>query len=366
MTLAWRSYAADVPRFVGLDRALLTGAGGASGNTNPRGDGAALGVIGSGGAVPSGFSVPGGNLNITQVTAQGVANGVPWFEYLCEPAVTTALRLQMGSVDVVNAQLHTGQMWLALVSPPPELTGVRMRIPASAASLVTLAPPTNGFPTRQVAQWTANATTSTAFQLDFAMSAAVPFRFRLGWPDFKNGPLTNPILPPAGSPAAASIGADQLTRALAPLGIGPSGASTWVFDVEFLNPQGSREAALCLDAGSLDRFTVERAVGGSLTLLYSIGGSPTQSVLGNLPTNERIGVALTLRGDGSARLSRGGPGATSGGVSGGPTTLTTVRGNGISSGIHLAHVRRRRMEVLPYAVSDAFLNTLAAQAATWT
>lgn len=361
MSLSWRTYLANEPRFVGTDRALLFGPGGTNLVNNPTGQGATLGTPG---ALPPGWSITG--MTLISVGPQGVFNGVPWTEYEFDQPLTGG-RIQFAAPSLTDTLAYIGQLFVGYPVPPVGITASRMRLTNTVTNLVDVTPPTDGTLGRVSASWVANATGAAVHQLQFASSGAATFRIRIGWNDFKQQAfLTNPILASSGP---AAIGLDRLSEALAGLNIGPGGVCTIWQDVEFLSPvapSGGNEVLFYLDDNSnSNRFGLDRQTGsGALLLRRSLASSNVTASCGTPTVGVRTGVAMTIRGDGTARAVLHGNAGVE--VSGGPTSgLLSVRWNSTFAGANPSHFRTRRIAWLPFSVSNAQLDNYAADAAVW-
>lgn len=379
MSLTWREYVANKPRFIGLDSALLLGPGGTNHVRNPRFAGL---VTGSPGTMPTNTSAgSAGGLTRTIVGA-GVTSGVPWFDVRIQGTSTDSSLWFVFTPDVgpalpvVAGQTSTGSIFVALVAGSIPGTGllrlvhdVRDAGSVNLAFLTALSFTPTSTLTRYVGPQLVSNPSAAGVRLNVwgpsGTGQVVDFTLRLGWPQHQIGAVTNPILPPVGSPAASAIGADLPSAPLASLGIGPSGSSTWWFDFEFLSPSGINETLVCVDDGGVNnRLQMRRTDNGFATALRTNGGVALSTQSGALVTGVRYGGAFRIGGDGTARAVVSG--LSTNDVVDGPTSgLITVRLNNIPGPDQTSHRRTRRVQYLPYAVSDATLDTLAAQAAAW-
>jgi hypothetical protein len=370
MSLTWQQYNANVPRFAGTDRALLLGPGGTNLATNPPAENAAIGTPGT---LPSGFSVDPGvaGLSLVAVVSKGVFNGVSWTEYEFQTSAAGICGIIVTAATVTSGLDYRGQVFVAWPGAVPAiinpaLSGLRMG--NAATVFVQRDYPQNGLiSTPTSAPWTANATGATDLQIRMTSTGAGTFRIRIGWVDLKQASfLTNPILAASGP---AAIGADRLSATLATLGISGVGSSTWTFDVEYFAAalaSGGNEILWQMDDGSAsNRFSLDRQTGTGILLLRRVlGGSSATTGLGTPTPGVRTSISVSVRGDGTAAAVLHGNASAS--VSGGPTSgLTTVRFNGGATGANMSHVRTRRVQCLPYSVTDGELTTFAAAAAVW-
>ncbi len=174
---------------------------------------------------------------------------------------------------------------------------------------------------------------------------------RLAWPQMEIGAApTTPVLPPAGSPGAATRGADLVTAALADLAIGETGAG--VYEATVVMPQaapaGAAQSILEVEADANDRFIVRVAAGGTAVAVNRVtaGVAAGDVAAGNMAPGVPFRVRLTLPGDGTARLSLD-DGAEVG-VTGGPILrLATLRIGNSAAGTTPMNGRLRRLLVRP-------------------
>jgi hypothetical protein len=183
---------------------------------------------------------------------------------------------------------------------------------------------------------------------------------RHGWPQLEQGPFASaPILPPAGSPGAATRGADFVSVPLADLGIAGNGACTLLWSGVFPQQTVGYVALLFqVDAGSnASRWYVDsRASDGMPRLLSSPGG------LANLSSHTagvpfRLGLALDGAGRGAASMN----GAPVVALTGGPAAgLSTLRLGSTASGGNNVFAETATLRVLPTPLSDADLQAAVA------
>jgi hypothetical protein len=361
MSLSWQQYVANHPRFVGTDRAFLFEAGGTNITPRPRGTGATIGTPGS---LPTGWSVlPAGTITLASVVANGVTNGVEWTEYELASSGSGAGAVRPALPSVTSGLQYAGQMFVAYPGGAPGIvnsgsSGLRLGNTSSVFFPRNI--PTDGAIAPISAVWTANATGATDWQLRFATTGAGTFRIRIGWNDLKQQNfISNPILANSGPVA---IGADLLSLSLPALSIGDNGASTFWFDL--MLPQVSGVFSFFhLGTSSATRLFMG-VDGGDFYIRRETGGIGPLVSLGAASVGVRYGVAITNRGDGTARgvVHASGTGEVSGFAASG---ITAVRFNGNFDDTLLCNTQQRRVKCLPYSVSDAQLDIFAADAAAW-
>jgi hypothetical protein len=174
---------------------------------------------------------------------------------------------------------------------------------------------------------------------------------RLAWPQMEIGAApTTPVLPPAGTPGAATRGADLVTAALADLAIGETGAGVYEATVVIPQPApaGAAQSILEVEADADDRFIVRVAAGGTAVVLTRVtaGVAAGDVAAGSMTPGVPFRVRLTLPGDGTARLSLDEGAEVS--VAGGPSLrLATLRIGNSAAGTTPMNGRLRRLLVQP-------------------
>lgn len=174
---------------------------------------------------------------------------------------------------------------------------------------------------------------------------------RLAWPQMEvGGAPTTPVLPPVGTPGAATRGADLVTAPLADLSIGETGAG--VYEATVVMPQaapaGAAQSIIEVEADANDRFIVRVAAGGTAVAVNRVtaGAAAGDVAAGNMTPGVPFRVRLTLPGDGTARLSLDDGAEVS--VAGGPILrLATLRVGNSAAGTTPMNGRLRRLLVQP-------------------
>lgn len=358
----WASFAADAPRFAGTAADLLLEGARTNLVTHPRTPGS------------TGWT----NTGIASAVGATGPDGASSAFLLTESTATSLHAAYIGNVTVALGTRYVGS---ALVA-------------AGTASLVQLAFSTSGFGTTQFANFiltgegslgtvgagivaqgiersgdfyrvwmAADATAAVAtagfniFFITSSTSARAPSfagtsrTLRLAWPQMEAGSApTTPILPPAGAPAAATRGAEQLTVPLADLAIGETGAG--IYEATVVMPQpapaGAAQSILEIEADANDRYILRVAAGGSSVAVNRVtaGVAAGDVAAGTMTPGQPFTVRLTLPGDGTARLSVDGGAEVS--VTGGPVTrLATLRIGNNAAGTAPMNGRLRRLLVQP-------------------
>jgi hypothetical protein len=354
----WVEFGADAPRFNGAARRLLIGGQRTNQNTNPRGEG------GSGTTLPTGWSASLTALAITSVT-QATRNGVSGvlIRFAGTPIDTVAQQLFLGPGETsAIGSVVTHSVFTELVAGSfTNVTSFLLRTGSEAGASFT-----PGSFARVVHTRTMTATTNrTTLRWNYLDTVTpVDFTVFVGWPQRENGAAfaSSPILPPVGTPAATTRGADLVTAALASLGIPAGGACTLLWSG--LLPNLSPDAAQVLfqiDAGSeANRYVLRsEAAGAGLALLRANGGATASATLGAITagTPFRAGVTINASGRAAASLN----GATAIAVTGGPTGgLTTLRLGVNAGGTTPMFGETTAFRAMPVTVSDAMLARLVA------
>lgn len=193
---------------------------------NPRGDGAVVGTIGSGGAVPTGWNLVNVSGLSASVAASGVENGVPYAEIRIFGTTTAAgvvfiwtgaqtdvpaapgqtwapsayIRLSAGSVTGVTSFQYLGQ-WQNSVPSGIGISGTNTFTPTGA-----------GLETQRIANNIGAAPATTAyvlpqFRATVPITTAIDFTLRIGAPmtEQATSPYPSLILPPPGSPGVSGV-----------------------------------------------------------------------------------------------------------------------------------------------------------------
>ena len=197
---------------------------------NPRGEGAVVGTIGSGGSLPTNWSsfLQGSSTVTYTIEGSGVENGWPYVDFgysgTANSKVAEIRFEETTQTTAASGETWTGSVGMRLVSG--NLTGVsqiRGRVVAFLAGATAQELGTDSLFSASLdgshRRFTDTATLSntcdavtTGFRVDFAASGAVSFVLRVYLPQCENKAYpTSPILPEASSPAAATRARDQIS-----------------------------------------------------------------------------------------------------------------------------------------------------------
>lgn len=381
---SWRrDFVADEPRWH-LDEWLWLEGQRTQSVRNPRGEG---GVAGTPGTAPTNWNMTSSGNGLTRTLAFGTEDGLPYCEavWTGTTTVTTSIAIYgdaltsaiTASVGQVWAQSFFARQLVGSSVPAGSTCNLTWRGVDSGGSLTSdyaLVPKTITTASLGSQRITATRTMSGAttawltggLRIDNIPSGtAVNFGVRISLVQLELGSFASaPILPPALAPAAATRNADLLSWSLASLGIAPNGACTiWG---EFLIPQtavSANQTILQIDSGSdANRYILRNDAGQSSCKLYRVtggvggGGSPAGTFTAGSPF--RIGVSCDGAGRGAVSMNGGAIVAATGGPTSGLSAFR-LGGSNVGTAENLFG-GGRKLRVLPYAVSDAVLQSLVA------
>lgn len=372
----WAEYLADEARYFGSARALLIGQQRTNSIRNPRAEGFTAGDLSAGGVMPINWTSPTISQGVAvTVVGGGATNGVQWLDIRCQGTTTAPWNPNFiientTAIPASNGQVWTFSMWAQVVSGTWPLGTAVLGIAQHQGG--TFLGVVNGTSfTGDLGNWTrksavlalnqaavdnirprfhANANTITG--------AVVDFTIRIGWPQAELGGFAStPILPPTGSPAAATRGRDNLQYTLSSLGVAGNGACTVLFKGSLDAVSTGTAQALFVFGDGTDSNGVElvaRTAVAELSLTRVAAGASANAFTGTLVSGAGFSAGVSNNGAGTAACSFGGAAPIS--VTGVPISgFTDFRcGARFGSGIPMAG-RILALSVLPYALSDAAL-----------
>ncbi len=233
--IAWSECLSDQLRAAGTAGRLLIEPARTNGIPNPRADGLTPGVIGSGGVLPTGWTVAVSTTGITrEVIGQATVNGLPGLRIRVSgtPAANANIQFQTATSSAIAAS--AGQVWTSTAfyrlhaGSLTNITNIRHRtrtVGGASDTLTVLSPAMDGTLRRYGHPnpiTCPGATTHIYAELTSVITAglAIDATIDVIAPQLEIGPASStPILPPAGTPAASTRGADIVTATLASLGI---------------------------------------------------------------------------------------------------------------------------------------------------
>jgi hypothetical protein len=297
--MTWVTYSADQPRYVLPRNWLLIEGQRTNSFRNPRLEGAALGVIGSGGALPT-FAALVVTAGLTfEVVGIGTEGGLPYFDLRISgtPNVTTAVQINPDTPPApTDGQVWTYSQFSRLVGG--SLTNVGDAILAFSLGNV------NGSVnyTLTNAPLRTNRQSATAlligggsallrWRLNVTLNQPVDLTIRFGpWQYGQGAEASTPIFPPVNAPAVATRSADLVTATMSTLFPVGSGTLTMTADIPTECPQARlRRTLVQADAGSEPpAWALVNEPARTNGIRNPLGEGGTTGVLGSggvLPTN---------------------------------------------------------------------------------
>jgi hypothetical protein len=363
----WLQYAADTPRFFGAERWLLLEGQRTNAIRYAGFEGGTSGVIGSGGgfsaaivvAAVTGLTVtlttgldedglPAIDVEYAGTHAGGIANLIFW-------ETTSAVAANSGEVWRVGqfVKLQSGALTNMALTHLMQFVGATT---TGAGSIVPTGSPLGQQRFEQA--FTAGAGTTAArpgLRCTFT-AGAVAAKLRIAVPslalvDF----LSSPILPPIGSPGAATRGVDSLTGSFSALF--PTGIGTLLGTVVIPQnaPTGIDQTIIEMHDGSANnRVRLRNAAGGATIVAgRTVAGSATDATsLGSMTAGTAFKFGITWDGVNVVANLNGGTNQTVAGVPGG---LTTLRIGADVNGDNALFGRVGYLDALPYVIPAANL-----------
>lgn len=315
-------HATDVPRFARDPSTLavlglLTEPTRTNGIRNPRCEGA---VNGTPGTPPTNWSVTVENGIARTIVGTGTESGIPYVDIQFQGTATAVANLSVVFEGPQVIAAASGQTWTAsafvrlvagaLGSPLQASQWIIQEYNSGGANLAQqasiFATPTGAGLATQRRTFTATlgnaltAFTGFLYYTQYNTGAVVNFTLRFGLPVMEQGSFaTSPILPPAGSPAASTRAADDLSLPLAalPFWQGAAGFGA-VLDFSLLAAASAQVGAVVWGAapagGFNDSWYATIAAGGALQLVKVNGGVSATSANGTLAvagTVQRLAVS---------------------------------------------------------------------------
>jgi len=373
--MTWTTFAADAPRFVLPNNALLLEGQRTNDVSNPRAEGLVAGNIGSGGAVPTGYTWTGLGTATSTLTMVGVGTdlGLPYFDFRFEqPAGGDPTRFRFAnSIAVTAGDSVTVSVFARLIAGSlsgNDQFGFVITYDTADVSITAFAPATGSlgrFSTTVTVP--AGATTiSAGLYLRAAAGVAADVTVRIAAPQLERGSLfaSTPILPPAGTPGASTRGHDNVSASLTSLTIGDNGVCTVLLTGTLLNGAANivRNIVQIDNGGLTNRYLLQVAQNVTQVRVQSVvsGLATGNANMGAYAVNTpfRAGIALDGSGRAAASLDGNAVVAVTGGVTSGLTTLRL--GMASSAGASPMFGTISRLTVIPRTLSDAELQAAVA------
>jgi hypothetical protein len=374
--LDWQIYGADTPRFVLPNGGLLIEGQRTNTFPNPRLEG---GTPGAPGTQPTSVSAWITAAGLTVEYVQNVtANGLNGVRYRISGTATGTGTLNLtlapsqSGYPASPGQTWTGSIFAALagggltnVSNVRLITSARQGTGTAAQVITTISTTLTATPRRYqaVVSNAPGTTTGIMHAVTLAVVAgAVDISLDLFWPQLEQAAFAStPILPPVGTPGAATRGADLVSASLSDLNVGSNGACTVLWG-GLLNATTDQQRLFQIDDGSNNNLVTVRMGGGAFTSLIpqrvTGGTSTTGSTFGTVAADTFFSVGMSIDGTGNSSFSNGGAVVTLTGV--GTGGFTTLRLGGAAAGLSVMSGGTTRFTVLPYVMSDAELQAAVA------
>jgi hypothetical protein len=196
-------------------------------------------------------------------------------------------------------------------------------------------------------------------------STAVNFSIDVFWPQLETGwSASSPILPTSGTPASATRGSDIVSAPLSSLGVPSTGTCTvlWSGVIPQQSPTGFGQNLVQLEQTGSDANSYRLrnpAASNSIDLMRVNAGVVSSISLGTMTPGTAFRAGFVINGSG--RMAGSFNGGAVQAVTGGVTTgLTDMRVGNIVSGLQPLFGDVAVFRVLPYALSDADLQTAVA------
>lgn len=370
----WSEFLADAPRFHGAGPRLLAEGQRSNGVRNPRGEGAAAGANATNWSHTA-------SLNGITATVIGAAShaGMGGVEIEFTGTATAGANLFVNFETSTGVAAAPGQVWCGSVwhrvssgsynggapilriverdSAGAGLANHNTSVAAPGAALQRAVGVSGSF-------GASAGRVSHALGLVFGTGVTANCRVQLLWPQLELATFAStPVLPPAGTLAASTRGADIVAAGLAALGVAASGACTLLWSG--MLPQAAGGAAaqnlLELSDGTLNnRVLALNPAGGSLVRLQRVAaGAAASQDAGSMTAGSPFRIGLALDGAGRAALSLNGSAAVA--VTGAPASgLTTLRLGDNAAGTAPMFGETLLLRLLPETLSDTALATAVA------
>lgn len=346
---------------------------------NPRLEGATPGTPGT---APTNCAVLVTAGLASSIVAAGSESGIPQFDVRIFGTTTGVAAVNIRLETTTGIAALTGQIWTASAffrliaggfgapSAGPFLqineytsggtfvAGGNVAIAPTGAGLATQ----RAIYTRTLSGGGTVGAMAPLFVINYPASTVVDFTIRIGLPQCEQlGYASSPIMPPAGSPAASTRAADNLTLALPYAGF--PGAVGWTAVLEFVPlafPSSALALGLCASTGAAD--TTYALVGGTGNVLVNkrvASVSVTSSTAATLVVGATAKIAIA-QNTVDAHMSGNGGAVVVAANAGYPTMITLSIGRAPNSGTNYQPMRGRRLRLWPRKLSDAELQAVTA------
>jgi hypothetical protein len=379
--MAWQVFGADVPRFVLPEGRLLIEGQRTNSVRNPRAEGR---VEGTPGTAPTHWAVTATSTGLTRtILSQETIGGVLYtrVQYAGTATASGQLLANFDGPNVVAAtpdEVWTQSAFVALTVNAGAVPVVKMSTRETQADGVTNNTPDSAAPdlplttvparyTRTTTMAAATAFVQPGLRIQLTNGAAYDFVLTIGLPQLELGPFAStPILPPVGTPGAATRGTDILTAPLSALGIADNGACAVLWRGVFSATNiGTQQAIASVEDGSNNRYEIRLGAAGIPEIIRVTASTPSFANFGGVAPTPGDTIRAGMSIDGAGRLAGVFVGYNSGAalaVTGGPTSgLTTFRhGTSQTGAARAMWGETHTLTVLPRVLSDAELQAAVA------
>lgn len=367
--VTWVEYAADVPRFQGSAWRLLWEGQRTNSGLNPRCEGAVVGTVGSGGALPTGWGTAG--TGTVTVLATGAESGLSYVDL--EISGSTVFAIDFVASGVVAAD--TTQVWgcsffCKLIGGSLTNVACQAGLTAGGGSVMTpqvdFVPTSSSLGSQRYSNFSGStgATVSIRHRLRLNGTGAYSVRLRVAAPQLSLASLlSTPILPAVSTLAASTCGNDRASTPLSTIGVPSTGACTILFSGLLTNnaPAGADQILVRSDNNSdSNGFSLVNPAGGATICARrtTSGVASTSSSAGSMTPGTMFCAGLRIDGAGGASVCFNG--GTLQSVTGGPTSLSHLRiGNNVAGTAATFGEIARVGIILPWLNDAAFQNIVA-------
>ncbi|MBX9596139.1 MAG: hypothetical protein K2X46_17370 [Roseomonas sp.] len=371
-------FGADVRRFNGAARRLLIEGQRINGLRNPRCEGATAGVLGSGGAMPTNWTLAVAGGVTIEVVGVVTSGGVQCLRLAITGTATAGanLSLVLEGATVIAAtvgQAWTGSAFLARDPGGGATPNIQLRFLEhnSAGTQLVASPGANETVSASLSRVSRVYTTTQAtcafirsfLTIGVLNGSTYNTTLDVGWQQLELGAFAStPILPPVGTPGASTRGADLVAAPLAGLGISDNGACTIVgtFMLPQMAPASAQQVLVQIDGGSeTQRIFLRNGAGANSLVLGKVGGGSTTIAVGSLSAGQVFRCGFTVDGAGRvvASLNGAAPVEVTGALTSG---FTTLRLGDSAAAVASMFGEVGTVLILPRPVSDAELQARVA------
>ena len=354
----WSAVAAGAPRIHGTTRRILLEGARTNLVTNPRFEGAATGVVGSGGALPTGYAVTGTGA-AAEVVSLGSATGLPALTLRLSAAAapsTIILTIPVSGMLAAGDPLTCSFFGQVVAGSLANVTGVT--IASSGVAAVSLSAAMARTSTTRT--YAGGGAAGYAIRFACTAGAAVNLTVTLLAPQAEVGAFpSSPILPAAGAPTVTTRAASVASLALA-----GARAERGTLLLRAMLPQaapaGLDQGLLTLDAGSdANRIVLRNAAGGGTVGAALVSGGTTLATLagGTVAAGTPFRAALAWSPAGVALCLSGG--AVQSTATAPPAVSRLLIGHAAAALDRAMHGEVERLDLRAERLPDATLHAFA-------